>query len=177
MASNHTPADAPPSYQESQTTGTSTASHPSRLEVPHAVNGIPAAHRKSMEDEGRPLPEGWIRQFDTKENHQFFVNTKTNPPRSIWVHPYDDDEYLSSLTSEERERIQEEEAKMRRPITPTSIDEKSPQKESHTTHGAYPDQLPPRPGRTQSTDAGGKKSLAERLKRKFTCRTSMMLRC
>lgn len=62
-----------------------------------------------MEDETRPLPDGWIRQFDAKENHQFFVDTRAKPPRAIWHHPFDDDEYLGSLTTEERERLQEEE--------------------------------------------------------------------
>ncbi|KAF8710975.1 Rhamnogalacturonan lyase B, N-terminal, partial [Rhizoctonia solani] len=36
--------------------------------------------RHSMEDESRPLPKGW-------------VDTKTNPPRSIWVHPFEDEQF------------------------------------------------------------------------------------
>lgn len=59
-----------------------------------------------MEDEGRPLPNGWIRQFDSKTTHQFFVDTNATPPRSIWHHPYDDDKYLRSLDSKERARVQ-----------------------------------------------------------------------
>lgn len=97
--------DAPPSY--AQATGSSTAS--SRLEVPGAHNGIPAAARRSMEDEQRPLPTGWVRQWDNKEQHHFYVDTKADPPRSIWQHPYDDDDYLKTLSSEEREHIQEQE--------------------------------------------------------------------
>ncbi|KAI0079765.1 hypothetical protein K474DRAFT_1683130 [Panus rudis PR-1116 ss-1] len=31
----------------------------------------------------RPLPPGWIEQYDKK----FYVNTRENPPRSSWVHP------------------------------------------------------------------------------------------
>jgi hypothetical protein len=58
--------EAPPSYEvATNTTGGSTASRPiqsTHLEVPE-LNGIPANHRKSMEDELRPLPEGWIRQL------------------------------------------------------------------------------------------------------------------
>lgn len=42
------------------------------------------------------------------DQFQFFVDTNAKPPRSIWHHPYDDDQYLSSLSTEERERIQEE---------------------------------------------------------------------
>lgn len=61
-----------------------------------------------MEDEMRPLPEGWVRSFDPKTNHQFFVDTSKEPPRSIWHHPYDDDEYMGSLPEKERQRILEE---------------------------------------------------------------------
>lgn len=58
-----------------------------------------------MEDEYRPLPKGWTRQFDPETKHQFFVDTTKEPPRSIWTHPYDDFTYLSSLPEEERTRI------------------------------------------------------------------------
>ena len=37
---------------------------------------------------------------------QFFVNTTTDPPRSIWHHPYDDPQFLSTVSSSERSRIQ-----------------------------------------------------------------------
>jgi hypothetical protein len=58
-----------------------------------------------MEDESRELPSGWIRQYDSKTHHQFFVDTTSSPPRSIWHHPYDDQTYLSSVSPAERERI------------------------------------------------------------------------
>jgi hypothetical protein len=58
-----------------------------------------------MEDEQRPLPEGWVRQYDGESNHQFFVDTKASPPRSIWHHPYDDEQYLSSLSPDERDKV------------------------------------------------------------------------
>lgn len=61
-----------------------------------------------MEDEMRPLPEGWVRTYDPQQNHQFFVDTTKEPPRSIWHHPYDDDEYLATLPAEERERIEQD---------------------------------------------------------------------
>jgi hypothetical protein len=57
-----------------------------------------------MEDEHRELPPGWIRQFDPQEGHQFFVDTTKEPPRSIWVHPYDDPDFLSTLSPEERKK-------------------------------------------------------------------------
>jgi len=96
--------DAPPSYEAAQA---STAPGKSTGTYLKARNGIPPSTRRSMEDESRPLPSGWIRQFDAKEQHQFFVDTNAKPPRSIWHHPYDDEQYLSTLSSEERERIQE----------------------------------------------------------------------
>ncbi|KAJ3721562.1 hypothetical protein C8R42DRAFT_667804 [Lentinula raphanica] len=39
-----------------------------------------------------PLPYGWIEQYH--EGHRYYVDTKANPPRSIWVHPYEDEQYL-----------------------------------------------------------------------------------
>lgn len=61
-----------------------------------------------MEDEARPLPKGWVRTFDPESEHQFFVDTTADPPRSIWHHPYDDDEFLDKLPAAERERIEQE---------------------------------------------------------------------
>lgn len=166
------PEDAPPSYQVAVSTGNSTASprprQPSLLEVPDGHNGIPREARKSMEDEMRSLPKGWVRQYDTKENHQFFVDTTADPPRSIWTHPYDDEQYLASLSSEERERIQAEEATMRRPATPASFVDEKRQHDEHTPtspHESYPPDLPQRPGQSQ---ADRKKSFGERLKNKVT---------
>ncbi|KAH9486608.1 hypothetical protein JR316_0000673 [Psilocybe cubensis] len=47
-------------------------------------------------DSNAPLPYGWIKQFDPKSGHVFFVDTKANPPRSIWTHPYEDEQYLEA---------------------------------------------------------------------------------
>jgi len=41
-----------------------------------------------------PLPYGWIREFDPNTNHPFWVDTKADPPRAIWTHPYEDEQYL-----------------------------------------------------------------------------------
>jgi len=95
-------SDLPPSYADA-TTGSSSSGH-----RPRSQNGIPVAHRRSMEDELRPLPEGWVRSYDPATQHQFFVDTTKDPPRSIWHHPYDDDEYMNSLPEKERERIRHE---------------------------------------------------------------------
>jgi len=104
----------PPPYQETppaghsgpsstnQTAQAGVSQPPFRHE---ARNGIPPQSRRSMEDEARPLPPGWVRQYDTKSHHQFFVDTTKDPPRSIWTHPYDDETYLNSLSPQERARI------------------------------------------------------------------------
>ncbi|KAF2268546.1 hypothetical protein CC78DRAFT_576031 [Lojkania enalia] len=118
------PPDAPPSYED--------ATGPTRIstESPAAFrerNGIPPDRRRSMEDENRPLPSGWIRQFDPNEQHQFFVDTNADPPRSIWVHPYDDPEYLSTLTPEERKKH----SRMHRTMTLEDMAAESSDDESH----------------------------------------------
>ncbi|KAI0080073.1 hypothetical protein K474DRAFT_1658335 [Panus rudis PR-1116 ss-1] len=41
------------------------------------------------------LPSGWVRQYDEQAQHPFWVDTRANPPRPIWVHPYEDEQYLS----------------------------------------------------------------------------------
>ncbi|KAG8927019.1 hypothetical protein FRC01_008097 [Tulasnella sp. 417] len=37
----------------------------------------------------RPLPLGWIRQWDSRTKTYFYVDTTANPPRSTWDHPED----------------------------------------------------------------------------------------
>ncbi|KAI0761750.1 hypothetical protein BC629DRAFT_1597274 [Irpex lacteus] len=37
--------------------------------------------------DARPLPPGWIQQYDRNYNTWFYVNTTTNPPQSSWTHP------------------------------------------------------------------------------------------
>ncbi|SLM38870.1 WW domain [Lasallia pustulata] len=101
-----TPQDAPPPYEQA-TAGGSSSAPPTNGPPQHKTrNGIPPASRRSMEDESRPLPPGWIRQYDPQNSHQFFVDTNVDPPRSIWHHPYDDQDYLRSLPPSERTRVQ-----------------------------------------------------------------------
>lgn len=144
MSTSH-PSDAPPSYAAATGSTPDTAAH--RLETPSPGerterNGIPPAYRRSMEDETRPLPEGWIRQFDPVEQHQFFVDTRANPPRSIWVHPYDDPEFLSTLSPEERQ----EHSRVHRTMTVDDLAAESSDDEGagHHAHRATNPQLPPR---------------------------------
>lgn len=120
MSGSQHPSEPPPSY--AQATGSSAASgsagasssnnvDTTHLSVPGSSDGklgVPASYRRSMEDEQRPLPSGWVRTYDPSTEHQFYVDTSKDPPRSIWVHPHDDDEYLATLPTEERERIEQD---------------------------------------------------------------------
>lgn len=55
-------------------------------------------HRSpSSESVERPLPEGWVRRLDKRTNRTYYIDTNANPPRAIWHHPLDDEEYLDSL--------------------------------------------------------------------------------
>ncbi|KAF9076125.1 hypothetical protein BDP27DRAFT_1313934 [Rhodocollybia butyracea] len=46
----------------------------------------------SSDYDDHPLPYGWIKQYH--EGHPFYVDTKATPPRSIWTHPFEDEQYL-----------------------------------------------------------------------------------
>jgi hypothetical protein len=96
--------------------------------------------RRSMEDEARPLPHGWVRQYDSKAQHQFFVDTTAEPPRSIWHHPYDDETYLSSLSPSEREEIQ----KLHRVPTHADIEAESFADDEHHHHSTGVHEAPPK---------------------------------
>lgn len=39
--------------------------------------------------DGRPLPPGFVTQFDPNYNAWFYINTNAGPPRSQWLHPAD----------------------------------------------------------------------------------------
>lgn len=145
------PSEAPPTYEaatsSTNSTGTASYLHPTPQSV-RERNGIPPQSRRSMEDEARPLPEGWIRQYDSKEHHQFFVDTTVDPPRSIWKHPYDDERYLASLPEEERTLIQmrfhqPSEADLRAEATDDEDGEHAHANAGTTSSSSA--QLPPRP--------------------------------
>jgi hypothetical protein len=118
-------------------------------------SGIPPQYRRSMEDEAHPLPTGWMRQYDPKTHHQFFVDERASPPRSIWHHPYHDEQYLSSLSSSERSKI---EGLHREPSHADIVAESS---EDDTHHHDQP--LPPREEHPK-----GAKKLGRKMKDKLT---------
>jgi hypothetical protein len=93
-------------------------------------NGIPPSSRRSMEDEHRSLPAGWVRQFDAKSEHQFFVDTNQTPPRSIWHHPYDDEVYLRSVSPPERDNL----TRLNHSVSLKDIEAEESDDESHPVH-------------------------------------------
>lgn len=93
MSSSAFPSDLPPAYTKNQTSSGAAANASSSA----ATSDIPEDHRRSMEEESLPLPQGWIRQFDPASNHHFYVDTLATPPRSIWIHPYNDPDFIASI--------------------------------------------------------------------------------
>ncbi|CEH11976.1 WW domain [Ceraceosorus bombacis] len=104
MTPTSVPSDAPPSYDAAATAparaGSANPNNPSSTPS-RRPSLIPAEDRRSMEDLGRPLPEGWVRQYDPRNQHHFYVDTTVNPPRSIWEHPLDDEQYASHAGNED----------------------------------------------------------------------------
>ena len=149
MPDSEIPSEAPPSY--AQATGNNSAAQDAsgHLQPPSSRNRIPAEHRRSMEDENRPLPHGWLRQFDASHSHQYFVDTSKDPPRSIWHHPYDDEQYLSTLTDSERRHIESlKKAPNRRDAETMSTDG-----EDEHDHDAYSPISPDSKGSKKATHA------------------------
>jgi hypothetical protein len=174
-----TPSEPPPSYEAAVNNNTSghgsnhasssssrPQGHSSHLQVPGQSDddAIPAAIRRSMEDEARALPKGWVRSYDPETSHQFFVDTTANPPRSIWHHPYDDDEYLGTLTSEQRERIEHE--SLRRPddAQPSKADIMHDHTDLEDDDEDYHADLPAR----KNAPPAQKKSFGRKMKDKLT---------
>ncbi|KAG8899393.1 hypothetical protein FRC00_001486 [Tulasnella sp. 408] len=56
----------------------------------HPFNDVKAAPGSMPEQDNRPLPEGWTRQWDPNYKRYFFIDTKANPPRSTWDYPVND---------------------------------------------------------------------------------------
>jgi hypothetical protein len=176
------PSEPPPSYEAAVNTHGRTSAHGSNQagsssqphSQPHGQSGhlqvpgqgdddaIPAAIRRSMEDEARPLPKGWVRSYDPETGHQFFVDTTKEPPRSIWMHPYDDDEYLRTLPSEERERIEEESLRHPHDAQPSKAD--IAHDHTDVSDEDIPAELPPR----KNVAPAQKKSFGRKMKDKLT---------
>lgn len=108
--SHNEPAGPPPAYesaigqaqpQQQQAQGQA-AQQPSAASTSTGAGHQPHRHNSSSEEvdieqEDRPLPPGWVPQYDEQHDRFFFVDTNANPPRSIWIHPLDDQEWLSTV--------------------------------------------------------------------------------
>jgi len=64
--------------------------------VTSAAGSAPPPSATSMPE--LPLPYGWIKQ-EHESGHPFYVDTRANPPRSIWTHPCEDEQYLKANPS------------------------------------------------------------------------------
>ncbi|CZT41805.1 uncharacterized protein RSE6_01595 [Rhynchosporium secalis] len=159
-----TPSEPPPPYEASSSSNPRPAAA-QNLEVPNARNGIPPHDRRSMEDEFRDLPSGWTRQYDEQSHHQFFVDTRANPPRSIWHHPFDDEQYINSLSSDERARLQS----LHRVPTPADLNAESSDDDVTHPSSAHP-ALPPR-NTNNGEKLSGAHKLGRRMKDKLTSST------
>lgn len=129
-----------------------------------------------MEDEHRPLPPGWIRQFDPEEQHQFFVDTNADPPRSIWVHPYDDPDFLSTLPPSERSKH----SRLHRSVTldditaeDTDDEHDGPSSHHHQSHQSHPrtTNQPPSSSSAPEPEPKGLQKYTRKLKDKLTATT------
>ncbi|CAF9940078.1 MAG: hypothetical protein HETSPECPRED_002157 [Heterodermia speciosa] len=163
------PSEPPPSYSDATAQGSSRPTHlqPPQSSTHQVRNGIPPEYRRSMEDEGRPLPSGWLRQYDSQVHHQFFVDTNRNPPRSIWQHPYDDEEYMNSLSPQERARIQSLHK------TPSRADIEAESSGDDEPHPSSTSPSTARPATTQTTQPANtafdpKPSFGRKMKDKLT---------
>jgi len=84
-----------------------------------------------MSSSDLPLPYGWVQEFDPKTNHPFWINTNAEPPRAIWTHPYDDEQYLREHP-EIREKIESRDMKQQNSkYSPPSM----PPGRRHSFHG------------------------------------------
>ncbi|KAL7412833.1 hypothetical protein BDY24DRAFT_79145 [Mrakia frigida] len=101
LPSGHSTADPLFSVHEvespflpSPSTPSSSSSSPSTPSyLTQDVSPLPSV----AEIDGQDLPDGWIKQWDYQNDCEFYVDTKSNPPRSIWVHPFEDPDFIQSI--------------------------------------------------------------------------------
>ncbi|KAH8835484.1 hypothetical protein DL96DRAFT_1574437 [Flagelloscypha sp. PMI_526] len=108
-------------------------------------------------DSDLPLPFGWVKQVDPATNHAFWVDTKAQPPRSIWVHPYYDPQFLSEhpevrATMGSTKPVPEEPAPE---YTPDPIDMKSDGYYNNSWAGDFKNPNPDRKSMAMGGNEGG----------------------
>jgi len=108
------------------------------------------------------LPYGWIQEIDPTHNHPYWVDTKANPPRSIWTHPYEDEQFLS-----EHPEIREKVGNKRHsfPGRQSSTDEGRRHSYSGST-STIPTQASGSTSAAANKSAGGKKGFFSKMKDK-----------
>lgn len=128
------PSEPPPSYSAATS---STARQPS----------------PTLVHDERPLPRGWVTRTHKQSGRQYYVDTTVDPPRSIWHHPLDDEEYLDSLAPTDsneaefaHERYDHKRQMGRSPAVPRDPEFAREQydHERQMAYSSIPDELPPR---------------------------------
>lgn len=108
-----------------------------------------------------------MRQYDSETHHQFFIDTTASPPRSIWSHPYDDEQYLSTLSPAEREKV----TRLHRSVSLADIEAESSDDDTHRPQQQQQHaELPPRKSPNDANDANptGIHKFGRRMKDKLT---------
>lgn len=73
--------------------------HQQQQPQPHSPAPAANTFSEKPKEDDRPLPQGWVKQWDNNYNRYFYVDTRATPPRSIWVHPNDEHNPASSAPS------------------------------------------------------------------------------
>ncbi|KAJ7778685.1 hypothetical protein DFH07DRAFT_1033395 [Mycena maculata] len=68
--------------------------------VPLQSPRVPQAHSPLSSE---PLPPGWVKQYDPASKRDFYVDTAV--PRSTWVHPYKDEQYMREHGRRDKQNI------------------------------------------------------------------------
>lgn len=90
------PTENPPAYSQAVGNGQTTSQPQEQAGSQPTRN--PTEH--DLDEDTRILPPGWIVQLDTETERYFFVDTRATPPRSIWVHPQSDEEWLQQVPND-----------------------------------------------------------------------------
>ncbi|KAF8284628.1 hypothetical protein DL93DRAFT_2092300 [Clavulina sp. PMI_390] len=75
--------------------------------------------------ERRDLPAGWIKEHDPQSDRDYYVDTLAEPPRSIWVHPLDDPDFVRTHRGDDASDLDESvDTHSQRPPSPYGGDSK-----------------------------------------------------
>ncbi|KAF8317335.1 hypothetical protein DL93DRAFT_2095716 [Clavulina sp. PMI_390] len=111
----------------------------------------PAPPPYTLDD--RPLPEGWIREYDAKFNHFYYVNTRTQPPFVTWEHPLDHFRDDEKSNSSEKPYHQRAHSPSPSPPSPTMV---AAYPSSSSTPTTYPTSNPAASNVVVASSSGGR---------------------